>query len=102
MTVAMTWTSLQKSSGNSGRIGRSIRREVSVSFSVGRPSRLKKPPGMRPAGVGLLDVVDGEREEILARHRFAATDGRDEHGGVTHGDEDGAIGLAGDAGRFRG
>ena len=38
-----------KPSGNSGRIGRSIRREVSVSFSVGRPSRLKKPPGMRPA-----------------------------------------------------
>ena len=33
----------------SGRIGRSMRREVSVSFSVGRPSRLKKPPGMRPA-----------------------------------------------------
>jgi hypothetical protein len=48
-TVATTWISLRKPSGNSGRIGRSIRREVSVSFSVGRPSRLKKPPGMRPA-----------------------------------------------------
>ena len=36
-------------SGNSGRIGRSISRQVSVSFSDGRPSRLKKPPGMRPA-----------------------------------------------------
>ena len=35
-------------SGNSGRSGRSIRREISVSFSVARPSRLKKPPGMRP------------------------------------------------------
>ena len=35
--------------GNSGRIGRSIRREVSVSFSDGRPSRLKKPPGILPA-----------------------------------------------------
>ena len=34
--------------GNSGRIGRSIRRLVSTSFSAGLPSRLKKPPGMRP------------------------------------------------------
>jgi len=49
MTVGTTWTSLKKPSGNSGRIGRSIRRDVSVSFSEGRPSRLKKPPGMRPA-----------------------------------------------------
>ena len=48
-TVAMTCTSLRKPSGNSGRTGRSMRREVSVSFSVGRPSRLKKPPGILPA-----------------------------------------------------
>jgi hypothetical protein len=48
ITVAMIWTSFLYSSGNSGRIGRSIRREISVSFSVWRPSRLKKPPGMRP------------------------------------------------------
>ena len=48
-TVATTCTSLMNPSGNSGRIGRSIRRDVSTSFSDGRPSRLKKPPGMRPA-----------------------------------------------------
>jgi hypothetical protein len=64
---ATTCTSLMKPSGNSGRIGRSMRREVSVSFSVGRPSRLKKPPGMLAGGVGLFLVVDGEREEIAAR-----------------------------------
>ena len=40
-TVTMTCVSCLKPSTNSGRIGRSIRREVSVSFSVGRPSRLK-------------------------------------------------------------
>ena len=39
-TVTMT-VSFLKPSTNSGRIGRSMRREVSVSFSVGRPSRLK-------------------------------------------------------------
>ena len=45
----MTWTSFLKPSTKSGRIGRSIRREVSTSFSVGRASRLKKPPGILPA-----------------------------------------------------
>ncbi len=48
-TVAMTRTSFLKPSTNSGRHGRSIRREVSVSFSDGRASRLKKPPGILPA-----------------------------------------------------
>jgi hypothetical protein len=33
----------------SGRSGLSISRETSVSFSEGRPSRLKKPPGIFPA-----------------------------------------------------
>ena len=32
-----------------GRIGRSIKRAVSVSLVVGRPSRLMKPPGNLPA-----------------------------------------------------
>ena len=34
---------------NNGRIGLSISRETNVSFSVGRPSRLKNPPGIFPA-----------------------------------------------------
>ena len=48
-TVQTTCVSLRKPGANSGRIGRSMSREVSVSFSVGRPSRLKKPPGILPA-----------------------------------------------------
>ena len=47
--VITTSVSLRKPSRNSGRIGRSIRREVRTSFSDGRPSRLKKPPGILPA-----------------------------------------------------
>ena len=39
--VTITCVSLRQPSANSGRIGRSIRRETRVSFSVGRPSRLK-------------------------------------------------------------
>src|SRR5271167_2583371 len=38
ITEATTCTSLVNPSGNSGRIGLSIRREVRVSFSVGRPT----------------------------------------------------------------
>ena len=48
-TVQITCVSLRNPLGKSGRIGRSIKREVNVSFSLGRPSRLKKPPGILPA-----------------------------------------------------
>ena len=48
-TVAITCTSLVNSLGKSGRIGRSISLQVRVSFSLGLPSRLKKPPGILPA-----------------------------------------------------
>ena len=48
-TVQMTWVSLRNDLTKRGRSGRSIRRETRVSFSLGRPSRLKKPPGILPA-----------------------------------------------------
>ena len=47
-TSAMICVSWRQPDGNSGRIGRSISRLVSTSFSVGLPSRLKNPPGIRP------------------------------------------------------
>ena len=47
-TNAITCVSYAHPDGNSGRIGRSMTRLVRVSFSVALPSRLKKPPGMRP------------------------------------------------------
>ena len=48
-TVKITWVSFLNPSGNNGLIGLSISLEVSVSNSVGLPSRLKKPPGILPA-----------------------------------------------------
>ena len=48
-TVQITCTSFRKPFGHSGRIGRSIMRAVRIARSVGRPSRLKKPPGILPA-----------------------------------------------------
>ena len=49
ITKLMHCVSPLKSSGKSGRMGRSIIREDSVSFSEGRPSRRKKLPGILPA-----------------------------------------------------
>ena len=71
-TVQMTCTSFRKPFGQSGRIGRSIMRAVSVARSVARPSRLKKPPGILPGGVHPLLDVDREREEVRVRSRAPA------------------------------
>src|SRR5581483_2531106 len=48
-TVATHCTSFRYPFGHSGRTGRSIMRAVRIARSVGRPSRLKKPPGIFPA-----------------------------------------------------
>ena len=48
-TMDITWTSRRYVSGKSGLMGRSINRMVNVSFKVGLPSLLKKPPGNFPA-----------------------------------------------------
>jgi hypothetical protein len=48
-TVTMIWTSFMKPLGNRGRSGRSMSRQVRVFLLAGRPSRLKKPPGILPA-----------------------------------------------------
>ena len=45
--------------------GRSIMRLVRISLSVGLPSRLINPPGILPAGVGVLAIIHGEREEVM-------------------------------------
>ena len=46
--VSTTWTSLRRPLVNDGRSGRSIRRQVRMASSLGRPSRRKNEPGMRP------------------------------------------------------
>ena len=45
----MTCTSLRKPAGNDGRSGRSVRRQVRIACSPGRPSRRKNEPGILPA-----------------------------------------------------
>ena len=52
--------------GKSGRSGRSMKREVSTSFSLGRPSRRKNRSGDLAGRVRVLAVVDRQRQEIDA------------------------------------
>ncbi len=44
-----TWTSLRRPLTKLGRSGRSVSRQVRIASSLGRPSRRKNEPGMRPA-----------------------------------------------------
>ena len=72
-----------------------------ISFSVGRPSRLKKPPGMRPAGVGVLPVVDRQRQEVALDAGPCVHAGGGEHDRVAVADGAGAVGLLGQVARSR-
>ena len=47
--VSTIWVSLRNPSGKQGRNGRSVRRQVKIAASVGRPSRRKNEPGILPA-----------------------------------------------------
>ena len=75
-------------------MGRSIRREVSISFSDGRPSRLKKSTGDLAGRVGSFLIIHGQREEILSRLDVLLADDGDQHHGVVHVYHDGAVSLA--------
>ena len=49
--------------GNSGLMGRSMRRAVRIAFSLGRDSRLMKPPGILPAAYmrSSMSTVSGKK-----------------------------------------
>ena len=49
MIVSTIWISLRRPFTKEGRSGRSMRRQVRMASSDGRPSRRKNEPGMRPA-----------------------------------------------------
>ena len=62
---------------------------------------LEEAAGDLAGGVGLLDVVDGQREEVLAGlGRLGGDDGGQHHGALDV-DDDGAAGLAGDLAGFQ-
>ena len=71
-------------------------------FFRGPAFTLEEATGDAARGVGLLDVVDGQREEVLAGDRFLGGHGGDEDDGVAHRDDDRGAGLAGDFAGFDG
>gem|GEM_PF-6150307 len=92
----MTCVSFLKPSTNSGRMGRSISREVRVSFSVGRPSLLKVAAGDLARRVAPLLIVHSEWEKVHAGpHRFCCYHGG-QHARFTILGEHGTVGLAGE------
>ena len=98
--VTITCVSLRQPSANSGRTGRSIRRETSVSFSVGPAFALEVAAGDAARGVEFFLVVDGERQEVDAFARRLGGDDGSENGGLAVGGEHGAVGLARHAAGF--
>ncbi|MDH6666369.1 UNVERIFIED_ORG: hypothetical protein M2442_002368 [Methylorubrum zatmanii] len=86
---------MRQPSTKSGRIGRSIRRETSVSFSEGTAFALEVAAGDAAGGVGALLVVHGERQEVDAGLGLLARDHGGEHGGLAVGGDHGAVRLAG-------
>jgi len=93
-------TSSLKLLGNSGRIGRSQRREVSVSFIVGRPSPLDEAAGELSRSSRPLAIVAGEGEEVDAGPPGAGGN-RTNDDGLAILSQHGRMGLLGRDNRIR-
>jgi hypothetical protein len=64
--VETTWTSLRRPFLNDGRSGRSVRRQVRIASSDGRPSRRKNEPGILPAAYmrSSTSTVSGKKSRL--------------------------------------
>ena len=64
-TVMTTWTSLRRPFLKVGRSGRSIRRQVRIASSPGRPSLRKNEPGIWPAAYirSSTSIVSGKKSK---------------------------------------
>ena len=70
-------------------------------FLLGRTAlALEEAAGNAARGIGLLLIVHGEREEVAARGRLLQAHRGDQHYRLAHGDEHGAVGLAGELARL--
>ena len=69
---------------------------------AGSPLAFEKPARDLTGRVGFFLVVDRQREKVPAGFRGFATDGGDQHDGLGHVDDDGAVCLARDTTRFQG
>ena len=84
------------------RADRAVDQAGDQRFLFGRPAfALEVAAGNAARGVGLFDVVDGQRQEVDAfARRLGGNDGG-EHDGLAIGGENGAVGLTGDLAGFK-
>ena len=79
------------------RANRTVDQAGGERFLFGRTAfALEEAAGDLAGSIGLFDVVDGEREEVLAGLRFLLGNYRGEHHRVVHLADAGARGLTGD------
>ena len=85
------------------RTDRAIDQAAREHFLLGRLAfALEEPAGDASRGVGVLLVVAGERQEIDPFARVGVRAGGHQHHRVAQADDDGAVGLLGDAPGFDG
>ncbi len=77
------------------RADRTIDQARGQRLLLGRaPFALEEAAGNLARGVGLLLVVDGQREEVAAGIGRLLANGRDQNDGIAHADDDGTIRLS--------
>ncbi len=83
MIVSTIWISLRRPLANDGRSGRSISRQVRIASSLGRPSRRKNEPGIRPTEYirSSTSTVSGKKSKLLLG-TLGRGGCRQHHGGV--------------------
>jgi hypothetical protein len=85
------------------RADRAVDQAAGQRFELARAAfALEEAAGDLAGGVGLLDVVDGQREEVLAGLGFGLGHHGGQHHGVVDVDQHGAGGLARDLAGFHG
>ncbi len=84
------------------RTNRAIDQAGDQRLLFGGPTfALEIAAGNTSRGIGLLDVVDGQRQEVDAFARRLRGDHGGEHDGLAVGGEHGAVGLTGDLAGFK-
>ena len=84
------------------RTDRAVDQAGNQGFLFGRPAfALEIAAGNAARGIGLFDVVDGQRQEVDAFAGRLGGDDGGEHDGLAIGGEHGAVGLTGDLAGFK-
>jgi hypothetical protein len=81
---------------------RAVDQTGNQGFLLGGPAfTLEVAAGNAARGIGLFDIVDGQRQEVDALAGRLRRDDGGEHHGLAVGGEHGAVGLAGDLAGFK-